>query len=91
MVRGLHLHVAREVVKSSMRLHWGFRRRPRHGAKGGGRPAVGERRRGVRLGRSKKEAEKSFLTTRMSLGRRESGDEDGGGEDRRRRPSFNVR
>jgi hypothetical protein len=45
----------------------------------------------VRLGRSKKEAEKSFLTTRMSLGRRESGDEDGGGEDRRRRPSVNGR
>jgi hypothetical protein len=65
-----------------------IRARPRRNAKGGGRPAAGERRRGVRLGKNKREAGRSFLTTRRSLGGREGGREDGGGEDRRRRPEF---
>jgi hypothetical protein len=39
-----------------------------------------ERRHGVRIGRNKREAGKSFLTTRMSLGGREGGGEDDVGE-----------
>jgi hypothetical protein len=42
----------------------------------------------VRLGRNKKGMGKGFLTTRGSLGGRESGGERGDGEDRRRRLEF---
>jgi hypothetical protein len=58
-----------------------IRARPRRNAKGGGRPAAGERRRGVRLGKNKREAGRSFLTTRKNL-RRERGQQ---GRRRRRR------
>jgi hypothetical protein len=64
-LHGLHLCVEGEVANSCMSLHRRFGRRPRRGAKGGGRLAAG-----VRLGKNKTEARISFLTTRRSLGER---------------------
>jgi hypothetical protein len=62
-VRGKHLCVAKTMAMLTMCSHWGFRRRPRRGAKGGGRSPAGERRRGMQLGKEIKEAGRSFFTT----------------------------
>jgi hypothetical protein len=69
-------------------LHERFRRCPSRGAKGGGRPTSGERRLGARLGKNEGEARDCFLTTRGTLGGRQSSGGDGDGEDRYRRPDF---
>jgi hypothetical protein len=66
-VRGKHLREAGDLANLNMHLHRKDRKRPRHGVYGGGRLPTGERRRGARLGRNKREAGRSFFTTRWSL------------------------
>jgi hypothetical protein len=63
------------MAKLKMRLHRWFRRQPRHGVHGGGRPAAGERRRYVRLGKNREGLGVCLLTTQRRVGRRESGGE----------------
>jgi hypothetical protein len=87
-MRGLHLRVDSALAKPTVRLHKRFRRRPKHSVHGGGWPATGERRQGVRLKKNNGKAGDCFLTKRRSLGGRENGGEVDGGGDRRRRPSF---
>jgi hypothetical protein len=84
----LHLRVSKKMAMLMGCLHGRFRRRSRCGAKGGGRPAAGEWRRGARLGKNEEEAGGCFLTTRRSLGGTESGGEGNNGEDRRRLSEF---
>jgi hypothetical protein len=77
------------MTRPACTLNEKLRRRPRHDVHGGGRPAVGKRRRGVWLGRKEKGGRGCFLTTRWSLGGRKDGERVDGGGDRRRRPYFN--
>jgi hypothetical protein len=85
---GKRLRVAKGMAKLTGCFHGKFKRLPRHGAQGGRRPKVGERRRHARLGRNEEGMGKGFLSTCGSFGGRESGREGSDGEDRHRRPKF---